>query len=85
LDVKVRLATPSNERPIKTIAICAGSGASVVSNVKADLYFTGEMGHHETLSALASGTAVILVEHSNSGNLAFLMIGIHIFLKINFF
>ena len=70
--ISVRLATPSSEKPIKTIAICAGSGASVVSNVKADLYFTGEMGHHETLSALANGTAVILVEHSNSGKISLL-------------
>ena len=30
---------------IKTIAICAGSGGSLLRGVKADLYFTGEMQH----------------------------------------
>ncbi|KAJ3076853.1 NGG1 interacting factor [Podochytrium sp. JEL0797] len=66
----VRLATPSSSespRMIRTIAICAGSGHSVVSKAKtADLYWTGEMGHHECLEALAKGTAVVLCEHSNT-------------------
>ena len=33
------------DKKIRTIAICAGSGASVVQGVEADLYFTGEMQH----------------------------------------
>lgn len=36
--------SPSNKK-IRTIAICAGSGASVFQGVDADLYFTGEMQH----------------------------------------
>ncbi|XP_039513567.1 NIF3-like protein 1 [Pimephales promelas] len=51
---------------VKTVAVCAGSGASVIQGVKADLYITGEMSHHEVLDAVSKGTSVILSEHSNS-------------------
>ncbi|PSN38022.1 NIF3-like protein 1 [Blattella germanica] len=34
--------------------------------VKADLYLTGEMGHHEVLDAVHKGTHVILCDHSNT-------------------
>ncbi|KAI8067475.1 GTP cyclohydrolase 1 type 2/Nif3 [Gongronella butleri] len=51
---------------IKTVAICAGSGSSVLGPVDADLYFTGEMGHHDVLAALAKDTSVILCEHTNT-------------------
>lgn len=40
---------------IQTVAICAGSGESVLSGVKADLYLTGEMSHHYLLAAQAKG------------------------------
>jgi putative NIF3 family GTP cyclohydrolase 1 type 2 len=61
----VRVATASthgssNNQAIKTVAICAGSGSDVLSPVKADLYFSGEMGHHDVLAALAQETSVIL-------------------------
>ncbi|XP_062859643.1 NIF3-like protein 1 [Trichomycterus rosablanca] len=51
---------------VKSVAVCAGSGASVLQGVKADLYVTGEMSHHEVLDAVSKGTSVILCEHSNS-------------------
>ncbi|KAJ0015927.1 hypothetical protein NQD34_014217 [Periophthalmus magnuspinnatus] len=51
---------------VYTVAVCAGSGASVLNGVKADLYVTGEMSHHEVLDAVAKGTTVILSDHSNS-------------------
>lgn len=62
----VRLATAEKNTMIKTVAICAGSGSSVLGPVGADLYFTGEMGHHDVLAALAKNTSVILCEHSNT-------------------
>jgi putative NIF3 family GTP cyclohydrolase 1 type 2 len=66
----VRLAVPftvsENPRVIRTIAVCAGSGGSILSAVKADLYLTGEMSHHEVLAAVDNGTCVILCEHSNT-------------------
>ncbi|XP_034563787.1 NIF3-like protein 1 [Notolabrus celidotus] len=54
------------ESSVRSAAVCAGSGASVLNGVKADLYITGEMSHHEVLDAVAKGTSVILSDHSNS-------------------
>lgn len=51
---------------ISTVAICAGSGASVLKNVKADIYLTGEMSHHDILAAVAMGTTVVVCNHSNT-------------------
>ncbi|KAG2222214.1 hypothetical protein INT45_014111 [Circinella minor] len=63
----IRVAKVNNESElIKTVAICAGSGSSVLNPVDADLFFTGEMGHHDVLAALAKGTNVILCEHTNT-------------------
>jgi putative NIF3 family GTP cyclohydrolase 1 type 2 len=66
----VRVALPSQKSmedvEIRTIALCAGSGGEVVMKAKADLYWTGEMRHHDVLSAVANGTSVVLCEHSNT-------------------
>lgn len=51
---------------INTVAVCAGSGASVFKNVKADLFVTGEMLHHDILEAVQNDTVVILTNHSDS-------------------
>ncbi|KAJ7984476.1 hypothetical protein DPEC_G00355220 [Dallia pectoralis] len=54
------------ESTVSTVAACAGSGGSILNGVKADLYITGEMSHHEVLDAVATGCSVILSDHSNS-------------------
>ncbi|TPX62351.1 hypothetical protein PhCBS80983_g00482 [Powellomyces hirtus] len=51
---------------ISTIAMCPGSGSSVLCDTKADVYFTGEMSHHEVLASIASKTSVVLCEHTNT-------------------
>ena len=51
---------------IQSIAVCAGSGASVLRNVKCDLVLTGEMSHHEVLDLVHKNVSVILTDHSNS-------------------
>ncbi|XP_065346796.1 NIF3-like protein 1 isoform X1 [Cloeon dipterum] len=51
---------------VSTVALCAGSGSSVLSGVLADLLLTGEMSHHEVLDAVHNGKSVILTWHSNS-------------------
>ncbi|XP_054625214.1 NIF3-like protein 1 isoform X2 [Dunckerocampus dactyliophorus] len=56
----------TQESFVRTVAVCAGSGTSVLKGVQADLYITGEMSHHEVLDAVAKGTSVILSDHSNS-------------------
>ncbi|KAI0800827.1 NGG1p interacting factor 3 [Fomes fomentarius] len=65
--VQVAYAKSERERTIvSTIAICAGSGGSVLLGVDADVYFTGEMSHHEVLAAVQSGHNVILCGHTNT-------------------
>lgn len=67
---RVRLATPQlnseGDPVIKSVAVCAGSGGSVLSGAKADLYLTGEMSHHEVLEATSHGVAVVLCDHTNT-------------------
>ncbi|KAI6051657.1 NIF3-like protein 1 isoform X1 [Marmota monax] len=54
------------ESEIKVVALCAGSGSSVLQGIEADLYLTGEMSHHDVLHATSQGINVILCEHSNT-------------------
>lgn len=63
----LRVARPDGRsRRIKSVAICAGSGFSAISQVSADAYLTGEMKHHDILSAVASGALVVLSEHTHT-------------------
>ncbi|KAA3678152.1 uncharacterized protein DEA37_0006301 [Paragonimus westermani] len=53
--------------PVRTIAVCAGSGGSILRDAvarSADVFVTGEMSHHERLDAVSSGISVILAGHS---------------------
>ncbi|XP_055525241.1 NIF3-like protein 1 isoform X2 [Wyeomyia smithii] len=66
-DLKLAIAVNRNiESPIRTFAVCAGSGTNVLKGVKADLYITGEMFHHDILDANHQNIHVILLNHSNS-------------------
>jgi len=60
-----RSAHPRSEK-VTSVAICAGSGGSMLLGVDADVYFTGEMSHHEVLAAVASGRHVVLCGHTNT-------------------
>ncbi|CAH0720750.1 unnamed protein product, partial [Brenthis ino] len=52
---------------VKSVALCAGSGVSVLKKVNnADLFLTGEMLHHDILDAAQRGISVILTNHSDS-------------------
>lgn len=55
----------NNERLISTVGVWAGSGSEMMGH-KADLYLTGELGHHDVLEALERQSTVILCEHSNT-------------------
>ncbi len=55
-----------SEISIQSVGICAGSGASLLSNLDVDLLFTGEMSHHDALAAIEKGQVVISLFHSNS-------------------
>lgn len=54
------------DHPISTIAICAGSGGGVFRGTKADLYYTGELSHHEALFFTESGSSVVACNHTNT-------------------
>lgn len=45
----VQVGYPANDEsrssPIRTIAICVGSGGSMLGGKQADVYLTGEMSH----------------------------------------
>lgn len=62
----------AGDMQIRSIAICAGSGGGLFGSMErngeddVDLYFTGEMSHHEALAAIEKGKCVICLFHSNT-------------------
>lgn len=53
-------------RTIRTAAVCPGSGGSTMKEALkwgADVYITGDIGHHEGIDAVANGMAVIDAGH----------------------
>lgn len=64
--LRLSRASIHEHAPVTRVAVCAGSGGSVVMRDDADLYVTGEMRHHDVLASKAKGTSVILTEHTNS-------------------
>lgn len=62
----VRVAEAPDVKMIQSVAVCAGSGSSVLRNVEADLYVTGEMSHHDVLHAMFNSSSVILCDHSST-------------------
>ncbi|KAJ6640248.1 NIF3-like protein 1 [Pseudolycoriella hygida] len=66
-NVQIAIGVNQNlDSEVRRIALCAGSGASVLKGVAADLYVTGEMSHHEVLDAVHRNVSVVLMNHSNS-------------------
>ncbi|KAI0962277.1 hypothetical protein AcV7_001157 [Taiwanofungus camphoratus] len=64
--IQVAVASARDLRNVQSVAICAGSGGSMLLGVDADVYFTGEMSHHEVLAAVATGHNVVLCGHTNT-------------------
>lgn len=65
----VRLALAhgaTSDSLIRSVAVCAGSGSSVLRGTRVDLWLTGEMSHHEILDATHQGISVVLTDHSNT-------------------
>jgi dinuclear metal center YbgI/SA1388 family protein len=62
----LRLAVPAEDRPVQTVALCAGAGTDAFKGVAADCFLTGEMSHHNVLAATLGGSHVILCEHTNT-------------------
>ncbi len=53
---------------IRRIAICTGSGASLMRAAKgrADVYITGDLGHHDFQYAFENGFALVDISHYNT-------------------
>lgn len=64
--LQIALAPHHRSSPVSSIAICAGSGDSVLRGAKADVYFTGEMSHHVALNLIENGSSAIVCGHSNT-------------------
>jgi dinuclear metal center YbgI/SA1388 family protein len=65
--VRVAVAEPHRDgAPVVRVLVCAGAGGSVLAPLPADVYWTGEMRHHDVLAALARGTSVVLCDHTNT-------------------
>ncbi|KAJ6468509.1 NGG1p interacting factor 3 [Mycena vitilis] len=66
--IQVGYSPARPDRLVGSVVICAGSGGSMFSELRtpADVWFTGEMQHHDILAAVASGAHVILCGHTNT-------------------
>lgn len=66
LKIKYLRVSIINNKKIRKIACAAGSGSDILKNVNADCYLTGEMTHHNILSANQKNINVILSEHTHT-------------------
>ncbi|EAW06877.1 Nif3-like dinuclear metal center hexameric protein [Aspergillus clavatus NRRL 1] len=66
IPIAVPQSVAVDDMKIRTIGICPGSGSSILRGSLPDLLFTGELSHHEALSAIERGSAVIALAHSNT-------------------
>jgi len=60
------LVSGEAEREVSNIAVCGGSGGSLLGAATrsgADVYLTGEMGYHDVRRAQVEGIAVVLAGH----------------------
>jgi len=68
----VLVATPRGwtaAKQVERIGICAGAGASLIPLAQQELcevFFTGELKHHEVMDCLRRGIAVILAGHTHT-------------------
>jgi len=51
---------------IETIALCTGSGASLMNNVQADCFVTGDIKYHDAMAAKSKNLSMIDVNHYES-------------------
>lgn len=60
------------EREVMRGALCTGSGKSLLKEAveKADVYITGDMGHHDILSLVCEGCCYIEISHYDSEKIA---------------
>jgi len=63
----LEIANPVGLRKVKRIGLCAGAGGSLLEEAgPIDVFFTGEMRHHDVLEAVGRGARVILAGHTQT-------------------
>jgi GTP cyclohydrolase I len=65
LSLKTTKAVRCNDF-IKTVAIVTGSGMSLIDEVKADCFLTGDIKYHDAMEAKARGISLIDIRHYES-------------------
>ncbi len=51
---------------VKKVALCTGSGASMIKDIDADLYLTGDIKYHDAMLAKALNLSLIDIKHYQS-------------------
>lgn len=69
----------AHDRLITKIALCAGAGTEAFRGIDADVYWTGEMKHHDVLGFKEAGISTLLCGHTETerGYLAILRDRLH--------
>lgn len=54
--------------PMARVAVCPGAGGSLFESLRGpiDLLVTGELRHHDILARVATGTTVVVTDHTNT-------------------
>ena len=56
----------TNNTKIQRVALCTGSGASMIKDVEADLFLTGDIKYHDAMEAKALGLNMMDIGHFES-------------------
>ena len=56
----------AHDRVIKRVALCTGSGASMIREIDADLFLTGDIKYHDAMEAKVLGLNMIDIGHFES-------------------
>ena len=56
----------AHDRKIKRVALCTGSGASMINMIDADLFLTGDIKYHDAMEAKALGLNLLDIGHFES-------------------
>ncbi len=59
-------AVVAHDRKIKHVALCTGSGASMIKDVEADLFLTGDIKYHDAMEAKSLGLSMLDIGHYES-------------------
>ncbi len=56
----------AHDREIRRVALCTGSGASMIAEIDADLFLTGDIKYHDAMEAKMLGLSMIDIGHFES-------------------